>query len=87
MIELKEFNGYQDSVFVDGVQLPYQFIEDVRISNKILSVRCYDDSRLHGESFDFESVNYQIRKLRHRPSVKNSIRSVRLFLDVKKLIK
>ena len=85
MIELKDENGYKDNVYVDGVKLPKQCIEDVRISNKILSVRCLNDPRLSGPVFDFENVNYQIRKARHTPSTNNSVRSIRLFLDVKKL--
>ena len=87
MIELKEENGFIDVVYVDGIKLPKQCIEDVRKSKKVLSVKCLNDPRLTGPVFDFENVNYQIRKARHTPSTNNSVRTIRLFLDVKKLKK
>ena len=46
LVELKDYNDYPNSVYVDGVALKGQLREEAKIQDGFIVVRCITDNRL-----------------------------------------
>lgn len=60
MIEVREYNGYQNTIFIDGEVLPAQTLNDPKIVDGVIVVECITDGRISRPAI-VSAVKYQVK--------------------------